>query len=182
MRWWNGRSKNFNSSQSPYEDNKNYGPLKVDDYISEVIAFFPNINDKKYNLYKLTTYRRLLGFLKTKPLTEEEFTTLDSPKKLVDCYKSKGIYFVNEIEIKDIDQNTDTITFDNTKHPINIKNTKIICFGSKAINRFKDYENITKLPHPSPQNNNKFWKKYDSEYSSINYDESFEFKELLSTL
>jgi|GEM_PF-5656580 len=99
--------------QSPYENDKNYGPLKVDGYISEVVAFFPKINDEKYNLYKLTTYRRLLGFLKTKALTKEEFTALDCPKKLVNDYKSQGIYFVNVVDIESID--SDTITFKSTK-------------------------------------------------------------------
>lgn len=166
--------------QSPYEDNEKYGPLKIDGYLSEIVAFFPKINDKKYNLYKLTTYRRLLGFLKTKSLTEKEFTALDSPEKLVDCYKSKGVYFVNVVDIESINNNI--ITFESTKCSIDIKNTKIICFGSKAINCFKGHKNITKLPHPSPKNSNKFWKKYESEYNSINYNESFKFKELLSTL
>lgn len=163
--------------QEPYKNNNNYGPLEVDGYISKVVAFFPKINDKKYNLYELTTYRRLLGFLKTKALTEEEFTTLDCPKKLVDDYKRQGIYFVNVVDIESID--SDTITFKSTKCSIDIKNTKIICFGSIAINKIKNKKDIIKLPHPSPQNNNTFWKKYDSEYNGINYDESFEFKNLL---
>lgn len=164
--------------QSPYNNTKNYGPLKVDGYISEVVAFFPKINEEKYNLYNLTTYRRLLGFLKAKPLTEEEVTALDSPKKLVDCYKSKGVYFVNEIDIENID--SDTITFQSTKYSIDIKNTKIICFGSKAIDRFENVKRVIKYPHPSPKVTHKFWEQFDYEYT--NYDKPIDFTKLLNTL
>ena len=164
--------------KSPYNENDDYKLLVDVFYPTKNIAFFPEVINGNYNLYNLTTYRRILSFLHARSLTEKEFNNLDNPKSLVRYYLKKGIYFINQSEIK-IKNSTIQDLYKNDLFSIN--DTTIICFGDDAFNKFKDFKNIIKCPHPSKQVSHKFWEKYDNEYRK-DYNDNFNFQNFFCTL
>ncbi|RTX74392.1 hypothetical protein CD117_03015 [Mammaliicoccus sciuri] len=156
--------------------NKNYTNLKIDDYPTDNVAFFPCRKEETYNLYNLTTYRRILGFIKNEKLTEIEFNKLPTPKTIANQFMKKGVYFINALEF---DLKGYTIQSKNKKNKLIFdSSTIILCFGTDAIDKFKNYENVHQFPHPSPLNNNKFWEKYDNEYSSKDYNFDYIFEQI----
>lgn len=153
--------------------NKNYSNLQLDDYPTANVAFFPRKKNESYNLYELTTYRRILGFVKNQKITEPNFNILPTPESLANDFMKKGVYFINALEF---DLDGFTIQSENKENKLFFdESTKILCFGTDAIDKFENYKNVHNFPHPSPLNNNIFWKKYDAEYSSKNYDCEYEF-------
>lgn len=163
--------------ESPYGENKNYKALEMKEYPTGIVAFFPEILKKDYDLDKLDTYRRIQGFLHSKPLSKEEINSLDSPKKLAQDYLNKGIYFINQDQISIIESE---IHYKN-EAIFCISKTKIICFGDKAFEKFENISNVIKCPHPSRQVSHKFWEKYDHKYRN-DYDYNFDFQNFFYTL
>ncbi|MDW3867066.1 hypothetical protein QI345_04685 [Staphylococcus saprophyticus] len=163
--------------ERPYGENNNYKALEIENYPTGIVAFFPEILDENYNLYELDTYRRIQGFLHSKPLSNLEINNLDSPKKLVENYLKKKIYFINQdkITVKE-----SKILYGD-KAIFSINNTKIICFGNYAIDKFKNFSNTVECPHPSSQVSHKFWDKYDEKYRN-DYDFDFDFQTFYNTL
>lgn len=163
--------------ESPYSNKEKYGPLKIKNYPTKHVAFFPEVKKDDFILYELTTYRRIIGFLNFCALPKDEFNKLDTPENLAKCYAKKGIYFINqnEIEIKNKKIYAKKFAF-NKLIPIT-ENTIIICFGNEAVKKFKKFESIYKYPHPSPQVTHKFWEQFDYKYK--NYDEPID---LMTTL
>ncbi|RIO08133.1 hypothetical protein BUZ94_11785 [Mammaliicoccus sciuri] len=162
----------------PYNENDDYKPLLYKDYPTGTVAFFPEIKNKNYDLYKLGTYRRVLGFLNSRPITKEEFINLDSPQQLVKYYTNNDIYFINQSEI--VIKNS--IIQDKDKNNLfSIDDLTIICFGNNAIKKFEDVKNIIKCPHPSKKVSHKFWEKYDCKYRK-DYNFNFDFQNFFHTL
>ncbi|MEB7657613.1 hypothetical protein NGB24_07070 [Mammaliicoccus vitulinus] len=161
-----------------YNENDNYKPLLYENYPTGIVVFFPEIKNKSYDLYELTTYRRLLGFLNSRPLTKEEFTNLDSPHQLVEYYTNNDIYFINQSEIK---IKNSIIQDLNKNNLFLIDDITIICFGDEAIEKFKNVKNIIKCPHPSRKVSHKFWEKYDYRYRK-DYNFNFDFQNFFYTL
>ncbi|MDW4190076.1 hypothetical protein QI203_01670 [Staphylococcus saprophyticus] len=153
--------------------NKNYSNMQIDDYPTDNVAFFPYKKAKNYNLYELTTYRRIIGFIKNKKFKETEFNKLPTPKTLANAFKEKGVYFINALEF---DLDGFTIQSENKKNKLLFdSSTKILCFGTHAIDKFEGYNNVHNFPHPSPLNNNEFWENYDDKYSKKKYDFNYKF-------
>jgi len=142
------------------------------------IAFFPEVVDNSYDLYDLTTYRRILSFLHGRALTKEEINNLDDPRSLVRYYLKKGIYFINQSNFKVKNSIIQDLKGNNL---FSINDTMIICFGNEAFDKFKNFKDIIKCPHPSKQVSHKFWEKYDKEYRK-DYNDNFDFQNFLCTL
>ncbi|MDW4040332.1 hypothetical protein QI322_06980 [Staphylococcus saprophyticus] len=168
--------------ESPYfkdkkkEERKYYNIEPKYNYPTELVAFFPEyVNNHKDNIFKITTYKRIIGLLNNDRVSINDSSNYDSANNIVKKYKEQGTYFCNLNELKDL------ITFSERSLKIAKKNTtwiidsttKILCFGSDAINYFTSTDfykyklNIATFPHPSPNNYNVFWKHYDKDFNPI---------------
>lgn len=165
--------------KDPYNpQNKKYKNLNIDNYPTENVAFFPELTDPNHCLFKITTYRRMIGFIYNQEFTKSEFNKLDSPKKIAKEFMRNDIYFLNASEFE---LNNNILKTENTELFLN-KKTQVLCFGTDAIKKFKSFKSIKKFPHPSPLNNNEFWDDYDVKYKNQNYTKDFIFNDIPYTL
>ncbi|EZX23446.1 hypothetical protein V070_00927 [Staphylococcus aureus C0673] len=168
--------------ESPYfkdkkKEEREYYNIKPEfDYPTELVAFFPEyVNNHKGNIFKITTYKRIIGLLNNDRVSVDDSSNYDSPINIVKKYKEQSIYFCNLSELKNLitfSENSLKIT-KNEKTWIIDSTTKILCFGSEAINHFTHTDlykyklKIATFPHPSPNNYNVFWKHYDKDFNPI---------------
>ena len=147
----------FNSKE--YE-NLTYNEIEIESEIIN-IAFIPKLKDKNYDLYNITSYRRILGVLFNKKISNENiFIEYNSKvKKRIKTLAEKNIYLVNQSELK----------ADDGLHLANHKNEieNIICFGSKAAKYIDSFQNKHDIkfntyyfPHPSGRVQHPFWNDF----------------------
>lgn len=172
-------------------DSESYDPMYMekDVYPFEVAAFIPKVGkddkgENKIDLFEITTYRRIMGFLFNKDFKKCQFNNCELIKnggeELVEYFAEKGIYFCNIDELNKNFNKSNNIESNKLIHEnweIN-ETTKIILFGSKAINKYNSPVKIPVIymPHPSHANNNKIWKSFDGKTNFVNYSTCEEIK------
>lgn len=168
--------------ESPYfkdtkkEEREYYNIKPAYDYPTELIAFFPEYqNGNTGKLFEIKAYKRILGILYNERIKKTEEARYLSPIKIAELCRNKGIYFCNLSELINL-INTDndkyvTIRRKDTEKKWKITtDTKILCFGKKAIEHFNlrkyrkyNFKNIGTFPHPSTDSYT-FWQYYDSDF------------------
>lgn len=173
--------------QEPYDNNGDYGPTEMEcgEYPFDIAAFIPTFKNLKNP--KVITYIRVINLLRGQ---KESWSSLkcetlynDAGKKLVKEYAKKGVYFCNKNDLE-----KEYFTSESTKvkkyWEINA-DTIILLFGSEAIKKageYADRENVFKIPHPSKNNTNSFWKEYDNDTNFTDHSSPKDIKKIVKNL